>query len=216
MSAIYIGSSEVFSTQVSHKELDLIKAKYHLPKSFALYVGDVTPNKNLPRIISSIGESEYSLVLVGKALVSEHFDKQNPWNKDLVTVKKMTQQYENVKLLGFVPDEDLPAIYKLSTALVMPSLYEGFGLPVLEAMLCGTPVITSDRGSLREVAGEAAYYVDPESVESIKAGIRKIFVDDTLRESLIAKGKIQSKKFSWKEAAEETANIYQQVMGDER
>ncbi len=108
-----------------------------------------------------------------------------------------------VRFVGYVPDEDLPKLYSGATAFVFPSLFEGFGLPVLEAFACDCPVLTSNLSSLPEVAGDAAILVDPYSVEDIKRGLQKV-VDPKIRRDLIKKGKTQLQKFSWTRAAEET------------
>lgn len=116
---------------------------------------------------------------------------------------------KGVRLLGFVPDEDLPALYAGASCFLYPSLYEGFGLPVLEAMAVGCPVLTSDRGSLKEVAGEAAVEVNPESVEAIAFGI-KVALEK--KSELSAKGIIQAQRFSWEQTAARTMTVYESVM----
>jgi glycosyltransferase involved in cell wall biosynthesis len=190
-----------------------LRQKYNLFDSFALYVGDVTWNKNLPRIIQASLKSNIPLVLVGKSIVQESFDKDHPWNQDLVKVKYLLRQYSSsVRALGFVPDFDLVALMNLANMLVMPSLYEGFGLPVLEAMQCGTPVITSREGSLPEVGGDAVYYVDAYNEDAIAKGMREIFHNPKLQYELSRKGLERSKIFSWQKTAKETLQIYDHVI----
>jgi len=151
------------------------------------------------------------LVLVGKAITEKKFDAANPWNSDRVAVYRLLEQdiKKQIHCVGFVHDEDLVVFYNSATVFVMPSLYEGFGLPVLEAMQCGCPVVTSDEGSLAEVAGSAAYFIDAYSSGSIANGITKVFHDEKLREKLSEEGLINAKKFSWKKTAEETLQVYQ-------
>lgn len=182
------------------------RKKFDLPENFLLYVGDVTWNKNLPRIIESAISTKINLVLVGKAIAETNFDKNNPWNSDRKKIKELVKENENIKVLGFVPDEDLLKIYNTATAVVMPSLYEGFGLPVLEAMTCGCPVITSREGSLPEVGGEAVLYTDAYSKDSIKESILKIVSDEKLRAQLSEKGIVQAKKFSTEKMMKDTIN----------
>lgn len=189
-----------------------LKEKYHLPEKFVLYVGDVTPNKNLPRLVEAAIQTHIPLVMVGKALVSESYDKTHPWNKDLAEVQSLAKTNNNIIRLGFVTDEDLVALYNLATVFIMPSIYEGFGLPVLEAMACGCPVVTSKEGSLSEVAGDAAYFVDAYDNLSIAKGLAKVFSDIHLQKTLSTKGFIQAKKFSWKKTAEETIALYEKIL----
>ena len=113
---------------------------------------------------------------------------------------------------GFVPDEDLPAVYAGAQTFVLPSLYEGFGLPVLEAMACGTPVICSNTSSLPEVAGDAALLIDPADSGSLAAGLQRVLRDGALREQLCARGLCQAERFSWERTARETLAVYRQLM----
>jgi len=189
-----------------------IRNKYNLPDKFALYVGDATWNKNLPRIVEAVIQAKTPLAMVGKALVNQNYDKTNKWNSDLRKVQSIIKDQNVVQALGFVSEKDLINLYNCATVLIMPSLYEGFGLPILEAMSCGCPVITSDKGSLPEVFGNAALIVDAKSVESISNGLRKVFNDDKLQKELSRKGLIQAKKFSWKKTAECTIKIYENIL----
>jgi glycosyltransferase involved in cell wall biosynthesis len=175
-------------------------------------VGDVTPNKNLPRIIEAINKTNYNLVIVGKAFANEDFDRENVWNKDLKKAKELSLGSKKIVSLGFVEDSDLVKIYNIASTLVMPSLYEGFGLPILEAMQSGCPVITSKRGSLGEVGMDAALYVDPLSVDSIASGINKVMGDANLRKSLSQAGIKNAKKFTWEKTAIETYDVYKSIL----
>jgi glycosyltransferase involved in cell wall biosynthesis len=118
----------------------------------------------------------------------------------------------DVVFAGFVSEDDLVALYNAAELLLYPSLYEGFGLPVLEAMICGTPVITSPCGSIPEIAGDAAVMVDPHNVEEIAAAMNRVLEDKVLYDNLVAKGKAQAELFSWQRAAEKTFSIYQTAM----
>ena len=186
---VYLAAGEVFKRLESKSSiLNKTKNKYGLPDKFILYVGDVTWNKNLPRLLDAVKEADLPIVMVGKNLVSENYDKLNPWNHDLNRVWELSKENNKIIRLGFVPDEDLVSIYNLATVFIMPSLYEGFGLPILEAMACGCPVITSKEGSLPEVAGKGAYFVDAYNMEDIKNGIKNVFSDEKLQEELSIKG----------------------------
>ena len=189
-----------------------LREKYRLPEKFALYVGDVTWNKNLPRLVDAAKKSRIPLVMVGKALVSEDFDKKNPWNRDLITVHNNVKEDKNIILPGFVETEELVALYNLATVFVMPSLYEGFGLPILEAMACGCPVITTKEGSIPEVAGDAAFYTDAYDSDKIAKDITEVFEDEKLRKELSITGLKQSSKFFWKKTAEKTVKVYESIV----
>lgn len=193
-----------------------IREKYNLPDKFALYVGDVTWNKNLPRLIEAIKSVDIPLVMVGKALISEDFDKSNPWNSDLVKVQEIVKDSSQIIRLGFIPTGDLVAIYNLATVFVMPSLYEGFGLPVLEAMACGVPIVVAKTSSLPEIAGQAALWVDPYNTESITDGIKEVLKNKAIRDELIKKGFSQVKKFSWQKTMEKTVMVYENVFPGSR
>ena len=123
------------------------------------------------------------------------------------------QSMRNVHFTGYVEEEDLPALYNGASLFVFPSLYEGFGLPVLEAMACGTPVITSNTSSLPEVAGDAAILVDPENVEAIVEAMRRVLADRALAAELQAKGLERAKQFTWERTARETIAVYEKVLG---
>ncbi len=146
---IYLAAGEMYKKiSLSARERSKLLETYALPQEFALYVGDATWNKNLPRLVCSCKKAGIPLVLVGKTISEENFDHTNPWNKDLITVQQLAKENKNIVRLGFVPTEDLVRIYNIATVFVMPSLYEGFGLPILEAMKSGCPVVTTKEGSI--------------------------------------------------------------------
>lgn len=208
----YLAAGSEFKKINDIEIIQNVKRKYKLPEKYILYVGDVTWNKNLPRLLDAMKNIDYSLVMVGKSLVSQDFDRSNSWNKDLITVQQSIKNNSNIHAVGFVSTEELVSIYGLATALIMPSLYEGFGLPILEAMACGTPVITSKEGSIPEVAGNAAYYVDALDVKSIHDGIIEVTENSSLQKELSLKGIQQSKAFSWTQTAIDTMNVYKTIL----
>lgn len=209
----YLAAGEEYR-RISKKEIvdKKIKEKYNLPDKFVLYVGDVTWNKNLPRFLHAIKKLHLPLVMVGKVLVDKNFDTSHPWNKDLVEVQKLVEGDTSIARLGFVPTEDLVYLYNMATVFVFPSVYEGFGLPVLEAMQCGSPVVTTKGGSLSEVAGDAAILVDGYDIQNMANGIQEVCSNEKLQKELREKGFEQAKKFSWKKTAEETINAYKKVL----
>lgn len=211
--SVYLAAGEEFTRlKIEDLRLKKIREKYKLPDKFVLYVGDVTWNKNLPRLVQAIKQLKLPFVMVGKSLTQKDFDKTNPWNRDLIEVQQLTENDKNFIKLGFIPTEDLVALYNTATVFVFPSLYEGFGLPILEAMQCGCPVITTREGSLPEVAGEAAYYVDAYDIKNIAEGISEVFHSNKLQNQLLEKGLDQAKKFNWKKTAEETIAVYKKVL----
>lgn len=188
-----------------------ITLKYNIPDKFLLYVGDATWNKNLPRLIEAVKQTELTLVIVGSAFLRKKVS-ENFWDMDLSAVLKKIEGNKQFRVLGYVPDEDLVALYNLATLFVFPSLYEGFGLPVLEAMSCGCPVLTSKKGSLEEIAGDVACFVDPYSIDDIRTKIAGLFTDEKKRNELSEKGIIQAAKFSWHNTAEKTLQVYRDVI----
>lgn len=184
-----------FRPNLSVDRLREIRNSYSLPGDFVLFVGTVEPRKNLQRLIQAfeqVGEP-ISLVIAGKL----------GWK-----YSALLKQIENspkrrfIKLLGYVPEADKPYIMKLARVFAWPSLYEGFGLPVLEAMAVGTPVLTSNVTSLPEVAGDAALLVDPYNISDIANGIETLHTDNSIRSHYTAKGLERSKQFTWAKTAE--------------
>lgn len=206
---VYLAADKQFRQVNNDKRKHELKKKYHLPEEFVLYVGDVTWNKNLPRLLTAMENVGVPIVMVGKALKEVNFDKNNPWNSDVAIVQKMAKDNKEIILLGFVPTEELVLLYNVATVFAMPSLYEGFGLPILEAMSCGCPVVTTRGGSLKEVAGDAAVYVNAYNPIDITKGIQEILENRSKREYLRQKGFVQVKKFSWKKTAQDTMKVYE-------
>lgn len=210
---VYLAAGEEYKRiQDSESRIKNLKKKYGLPDKFALYVGDATWNKNLPRLIKAVEKINIPLVMVGWALIQRNIDRSNPWNEDLIEVQKSCENNKNIVLPGFIPTEDLVCVYNFATVFVMPSIYEGFGLPVLEAMSCGCPVITTKQGSLPEVAGNAAYFVDAFNVDDIADGINNVFKDNKLQKRLSLSGIENSRKFFWEKTARETYSVYDKTI----
>ena len=172
-------------------------------KPYVLYVGNAYPHKNL-EIFLSVAKHfpDYEFVLVGK---EDFFYKR-------LMEQIRTQSIENIVLVGYVSDQELGGLYRYASAYVFPSLYEGFGLPPLEAMQYGTPVLASNRGSLPEILGEAALYFDPEKEDELCAQLDRLIRDDQLRQSLRQKGFAQVARYSWVRMAEQTLQEYQKTV----
>lgn len=210
INVIYLAAGEDFKViNAADSEIENLRKKYKLPQKFVLYVGDVTWNKNLPRLVKAMIKINIPLVMIGGALVNGDADLKNPWNSGLAQVIKLAGENNNIIRLGFVSNEELVQFYNLATVFAMPSLYEGFGLPILEAMNCGCPVITSKEGSIPEIAGDAAFFVDAYDIDNIGRGIEEVFNNEALQKNLSDKGIKQSKMFTWKKTAKETMAVYQ-------
>ncbi len=172
---------------------------------YILTVGSRDPRKNIWRFVNAWQQlpvdikGNRKLVVAGKGAKS-------------FSAEIFTETPADVYFIGYVDDKDLPALYSGADIFVFPSLYEGFGLPPLEAMACGCPVVVSNVASLPEVCGDAAYYVDPYNVKSIAEGMQKVLTDDTLRQSLIQKGIERAKLFSWEKSAKEHIKVFEEVL----
>jgi len=209
VNVVYLAAEKTF-TKIANQESQInnLKKKYNLPDKFLLYVGDITWNKNIPNLIRAVKTTSFPLILVGKVWSEEKFDKNNTWNRDRVLVESLIQNNKQFIRMGFVPTEDIVQLYNAASIFIMPSFYEGFGLPVLEAMQCGCPVITTDKGSLKEIAGNAAYIINPEDIKSIAGGIENIVNNKTLQKELSDRGLKQAKKFFLENTIRNTITVY--------
>jgi len=188
-------------------EIERVRRKYGLPERYLLYLGINKPHKNLVRLIDALSRltfdvSRFTLIIAGA------WDPRYPEPQQRAEALGLDNA---IRFLGPVPEADLPALYSGATLFVFPSLYEGFGLPVLEAMACGTPVICSNTSSLPEVAGEAAVMVNPLDVDELAAAMERVLGDSALREEMSGKGVMQARRFSWERTARETLKVYESV-----
>ena len=185
------------------EQVENVRRKYHLTKPYILAVGTREPRKNLDRLIKSASKiPEVNLVIAGKF----------GWGDQM---KNDNFRMINVNVLGYVPEQDMPALYSGAECYVHPSLYEGFGVTVLEAMTLGVPVVTSKASSLPEAGGEAALYVNPKNTNDIESKIKQVLtLSQKGRSAIISKGLKQASKFSWEKTALETLNVYEKVYGD--
>jgi len=203
----YPGVKAGLKVDLDRLNMEDLKKKYAIKKDFVLYVGTLQPRKNVIRLIEAFSKlkNDVELVIVGR----------KGWLYEEILEAPKKYKIENkVKFLESVPDEDLPSFYENALCFVLPSLYEGFGLPVLEAMKYGCPVIASNVSSLPEAGGDAALYVDPENVDDIAKNLKLLIEDKILREKLVKKGYEQVKKFSWEKTAKETLNVLTKIANE--
>jgi len=193
------------------EEMERVRERYQIRGRFVLFAGNVKPHKNLERLIAAFarvrlapGQDDLRLLIIG--------DDVSRYGSLRRTVEESGVR-QDVRFFGFVPHRTLAALYRMASVFAFPSLYEGFGLPPLEAMACGTPVVTSRVSSLPEVVDDAAVLVDPYDVEDIARGLRCALQDETLRAELIAKGYARAHSFSWERSAAAVHAGYLRVLG---
>jgi len=202
----YLAPRSVFRKLEDGKWKTEIRKRYGLPDRFALYVGDINYNKNIPVLIESCKIAKIPLVIAGKeAKEVEKLDLNHPELKHLKNI-----DWSGVLRLGFVPDEDLVAIYNLASVYVQPSLYEGFGLPVLEANAAGIPVVSSKTQALVEIAEGSALFADPKDAKDFAGKIQTAVENLSVRKQLVESGLEKVKEFSWGKTASETLTLYEQ------
>ena len=193
---------------ISQAQIEKVMLSHGIRFPYILYVGSIEARKNLKTLLEAYAQvrcwsQKWKLVIVGA----------HKWKYSAVfaTLERL-QLTSDVHFTGYVAEEDLPALYNGASLFVFPSLYEGFGLPVLEAMACGTPVITSNCSSLPEVAGEAAILVDPNDVNAIAMAIRQVLEESALADNMKVKGLARAQQFSWENTAKKTVSVYETAL----
>jgi glycosyltransferase involved in cell wall biosynthesis len=193
------------------EEMERVQERYQVRGRFILYAGNIKPHKNLERLVAAFGmlkqrggHEDVKLLIIG--------DEINSYGSLRRSVEAAGVR-QDVRFFGFVPSRTLSALYRLASVFAFPSLYEGFGLPPLEAMACGTPVVTSRISSLPEVVGDAALLVDPYSTEDIAHGLERVLCDDGLRAELSTRGRARVKQFSWERSVEAIHSGYMKALG---
>ncbi len=211
ISVVYEAAAPNFKPQPADR-IAAVRRKYDLPDRYLLAVGTIEPRKNLARLLRSLSivrreHPDLKLVIAGSQgwLVDSFFEALDRFD-----------QRDAVIITGYVPEDDLPPLYAGAAAAVLASLYEGFGLPVLEAMACAAPVACSSTSSVGEIAGDAALTFDPECPGEITAALRSLLNDPALHADLIEKGLAHADRFSWQRAARETWAVYEKVIAQHR
>ncbi len=208
ISVIYEAAHPLFSPITNPDAIARTRTRYQLPESFILFVGTIEPRKNLPTLLRAFRrlrdnyKTDTVLAIAGnRGWLAEEVD----------SVTADLKLDGAVRFLGGVPNEVLVYLYNAAKLFVFPSFYEGFGLPPLEAMACGTPVITSNVSSLPEVVGDAATLVKPEDIDGLTVAMWRVLTDENLRREMRAKGLKRAQTFSWERTATETMRVYEQV-----
>jgi len=207
VTVVHLGVDPIFRPRTP-EEVAAVRRRLGLTRPYLLFVGTAEPRKNLPRLVEAMarcraaGLKGVDLVLAGKSA----------WGSDaLRACVDRRGMAEVVRFPGYVAAEDLPALYSGAEALALPSLAEGFGMPLLEAMACGTPVVASRTTSIPEVAGDAGVLFDPEDVEDIVGALIRVVTDSELRATLVARGLARAAQFTWERTAKETLAVYEAV-----
>lgn len=210
---VYEGLPNRYKLLEDDRKIEAIKAKYNISRSFFLYVGQWRPHKNLVRLLRAFAllrhryNIDYQLVLVGKADINIA--------KMQTTIKRLGIQ-ESVIVTGYVADSDLPYFYSAAEAFVFPSLYEGFGVPPLEAMASGTPVLSSNASVMPEVLGNAALFFDPTNIEDMAQAMYKLATTYRIKKELRDKGFEQVKRYSYTRMARQTLEVYKKALATPR
>jgi len=208
LTAVYNGVSEYFKPITDIAELQRVKTKYHLPEHFFFFLGNTDPKKNTKGTLKAYSDfikqtgADHKLVMLDYDLSELEKLLDDIGDKELIN---------RIVLTGYVVNTDLPAIYTLCDVFLYPSLRESFGIPMLEAMSCGVPVITSNTSSMPEIAGDAAMIIDPFKPEQITDALIQITKNQSLKKQLIERGLQQSAKFSWKAMAKDVLGIYKEI-----
>lgn len=215
---VYMGVDRSFQPISDKDALSAIRNKYNLPEKFLFYIGGFDVRKNVPMLLRAFAElikkehMEHKLVLGGRLLTDRSLLVKG-LTSDLYILANELGIGDAVRFTGYIPEQDLPYLYNLADAFIYPSLYEGFGLPALEAMACGTPVLASSTTSIPEIVDREDLLFDPMSLEEMQNKITWLLSDDHLRKSVSMWGLGRAKEFTWEKTAEQTLKVYEEVMG---
>jgi len=204
--AVVMGGVDDRFHPVAEPAVTAVRQKYALPGDYVLTVGTLEPRKNLVRLVEAFAKLQQESTGVSQLVIAG--GKGWLYDEIFATVQRL-ELTDRVRFLGFVPDDDLPALLTGARLFVFPSLYEGFGLPPLEAMACGTPVVCSRSSSLPEVVGDAAIVVEPLDPAALAKAMNRVVKDGSLRAKLSEQGRVQAAKFTWKAAAESLIDVYE-------
>ena len=213
----HLAANSNFRPITNKNKLMRIKNKYKLPSEFVLYVGDINWNKNIPNLVKACIKLKYPLVIVGSA-ATNHQIINHPWNQDLIWLQQITKKHSNlITLTGFTDDKEIPSIYNLAKIYCQPSYSEGFGLPLVEAMQTGTPVVYSQESCLNEIMNNSGLMFDPYSIEKIAESLKRMWTYKKLRDKYSKLGIHRAKFFNWQNTAKDTLAIYEKaILNDQK
>jgi len=206
---VYNGVAGRFDPETARADRDRVSGKYGLPRPYLLFLGGEKPHKNVRNVLRAFAEARRQKALPHALVLAGPMPKNRSRVEALISALDLDQR---VVRPGVIPEEDLPGLFAGADAFIYPTLYEGFGLPVVEAMACGVPVLTSSTSALQEIAGGYAYLVDPIDVDAIARGIVDLATDPKRRQEFAELGKRRARDFSWDRAAEETLRIYAEAL----
>jgi glycosyltransferase involved in cell wall biosynthesis len=210
---VYNGVSAKFRPDIPGAERDRVAAKYGLPRPYLLFLGGEKPHKNVRNVLRAFAQARRERALPHGLVLAGPMPKNRSRVEAVISALELDSR---VFRPGIVPEEDLPGLFAAAEAFLYPTLYEGFGLPVVEAMASGVPVLTSSTSALQEIAGGYALLVDPMDVDAIARGIIVLATDPARRSELIELGKRRARDFSWDRAAEQTLKLYAEALGPRR
>lgn len=205
---VYCAAPEAMRRVENQAALEVCREKYGLPPQFVLFVGNFNPRKNLDRLIRAFDRMKAATGLPHELVIAG----EQGWKFDRAAALAGVGHAAQVRFIGFVPDEDMPALYTLADAFAFPTLYEGFGIPVIEAQRCGAPVLTADGSCMQEIGGDGAVYADPYSEAAIADALARILSDEALRQRLVGAGYRNAARFSWQASAEALGDIIKRQM----
>ena len=209
----HLAADSSFKVIHDTKKLTEVQKKYQLPSKFILFVGDINWNKNIPTLVKACNKLNYPLVIVGSAATKKNIPN-HPWTQDLLWLQSLKSS--NLIFTGFVPDEDLPFIYNLATTYCQPSFAEGFGLPLVQAMQSGCPVVYSQDSCLDEIMDSNGLKFNPHSQKDLEKVLTKFWNNQIIRQKYTKLGLIHAKNFNWQNTALQTLALYNLVLSNEK
>ncbi len=209
----HLAADSSFKPISNTEKLKKIQQKYNLPDKFILFVGDINWNKNIPTLVNACKKLNYPLVIVGSAAVRKDVPN-HPWTQDLIWLQ--SQKFSNLIFTGFIPDEDLPFIYNLATIYCQPSFAEGFGIPLVQSMQSGCPVIYSQNSCLDEIMNGNGLKFNPHSQKDLEKVLAQFWNNKNDRQKYAKLGLIHAKSFNWQQTALQTLALYNLILVDEK
>jgi glycosyltransferase involved in cell wall biosynthesis len=208
---VYLGVDERFFQPPGEAALARVRSRYRLPGEFILYLGGIDPRKNVPALVEAWGQLQRESTTLPPLVLAGRMDNQREYPGLLLQIRRLGLE-GRVLLSGYVADDDLPALLSAATVFAFPSLYEGFGLPVLQAMAAGTPVLSTRTSSIPEIAGSSVWYAGNGPPGGLAAGLQAVLKDRELAAAMAGEARVRAREFSWDRTARETVRVYENVL----